>query len=406
MDRAWFACQSCGERHRLAELYCCPDCDGEISVEYDFDWIRTNTNFMDRWHQNQPFWSRFSDILPQDDLESIVTLGEGNTPLVKSRRFAERFGIENLYFKLESTNPTGSFKDRQMTVAISKANEWGKTNFGTASSGNVGVALSAYSARAGFKANVWVSEGTAASKIQQIQVYGAQVYLLPNPEEGSVKDYFVTYLGMQDFCIEHGMVPMISARPVNPYMVEGSKTISYEVVASLGKVPDALFGPVGGGGMLGGVWKGFKELRALGITDNMPHLWGSQRGDYFAPIDKLKDPAHDWSESYRPLDGEWAWDSIMESNGELRFITKQDILDAQAELAVLEGIFAEPQGAYATAGLIKAATEGALAHDACIVCVVTGMGLKDMAAATIISETYPNRKPLVRVPSLRDTSLD
>ncbi|MFO7546200.1 MAG: pyridoxal-phosphate dependent enzyme [Trueperaceae bacterium] len=406
MPRAWFACLECGSTRPLSELYRCPACGGELSIDYDFDQIRESTEFLARWQHAQPFWQRFGPVLPQERLERAITLGEGNTPLVKSKRLAEKLGLTNLFFKLESTNPTGSFKDRQMVVAMSKANEWGRTRFGTASSGNVGIALSAYAARAGFEAFVWVSEGTAASKIQQIQVYGAQVYLTPNPETGGIKDYFATFTGMQAYCTARGMVPMISARPVNPYMVEGSKTIAYEVVAELGRSPDVFFGPVGGGGMLGGTWKGFQELEALGLGTSSPQLWGAQRGGYMAPIDKLSDPAHDWSNYYQPLDGDWAWTSIQQSGGRLLQVEKEDILEAQAELAALEGIFAEPQGAYAAAGLIRAARADEIPGDATIVCVVTGMGLKDMGAAATIVETFPDRKAIVRVRSLEVTLIE
>lgn len=405
MTEKWMECQECGEAQPLQELYRCPKCGGELSVEYDLDAVRRATDFQDRWSQPGSFWDRFGPVLPQTDLRKVVSLGEGNTPLVRSQRFADKYGLRNLYFKLESTNPTGSFKDRQMTVAISKANEWERRRFGTASSGNVGVALSAYSARGGFEAHVWVAENTAASKIQQIQVYGAQVYLLPNPEDGAVRDYYATYTGMQSYCVDRGMVPMISARPVNPYMVEGSKTIAYEIVAELGNSPDQVFAPVGGGGMLGGLWKGFSELKKLDIVSRGPRVNGAQRGDYFAPIDKLGDPGHDWSDHYRPLDGSWAWSSIQESHGKLRFISVEDIRSAQAELTLLEGIFAEPQGAYATAGLIKAAEAGEIDEDQTIVCVITGMGLKDMAAAAEIAQKYPGRMKPIGVRSLADTIL-
>ncbi len=406
MDKAWFKCQSCGEEHHLGELYRCPTCGGELAIEYDLDHIKNGTDFLTHWREQRPFWERFEHVLPQEDLGCTVTLGEGNTPLVRSQRFAEKYELNNLYFKLESTNPTGSFKDRQMTVAISKANEWGRKRFGTASSGNVGVALSAYAARAGCKSYVWVSEGTAESKIQQIQVYGAQVFLLPNPDKGGLKEYFATYLGMQEYCVKRGMVPMISARPVNPYMIEGSKTISYETTSQLGRSPDIFFGPIGGGGMLGGAWKGFKELNALGLIDSTPNMWGAQREGYFAPVDKLGDPAYDWSDYYRPLDGVWAWNSIKESSGSLQHISQEDILRAQADLASLEGIFTEPQGAYATAGLVNATKAGLLPSDATIVSVITGMGLKDMSAAATISSTFPDRKPLVKVSSLDNTDLE
>jgi threonine synthase len=403
MARVWLACVACGAEHPASEVYRCPACEGELMIRYDLEHVRRRTSFARRWTERRAFWDRFAPVLPQEDLDRAITLGEGNTPLVRSRRFASAYGLERLHFKLESTNPTGSFKDRQIAVAISKAHEWGRRRFGTASSGNVGVALSAYAARAGFDAFVWVSEGTATSKKQQIQVYGAQVFLLPDPEIGGVQRYFASYLGMRSYCVAHGLVPMVSARPVNPYMVEGAKTIAYEVVSDLGMVPEVFFAPVGGGGMLAGAWKGFNEMRDLGLTEGRPVMWGSQRGGYFAPIDKLDDPGYDWSDYYRPLDGAWAWESIRESEGHLVHIERDDILHAQAELAALEGIFAEPQGVYAVAGLIQAVRAGRLPRDATVVCIVTGTGLKDMAAAAAITAPDRGRPSPIRVDSLEET---
>ena len=399
------ACVSCGATQSLGELYRCPQCDGELSLEYDLDHVRTRTDFLRRWTEHRPFWQRFAPVLPQEDPTRVITLGEGNTPLVRAGRFAEAYGLDRVFFKIESMNPTGSFKDRQVAVAMSKAREWGRDRFGTASSGNVGVALAAYAARGGHAAYVWVSEGTPSSKRQQIEVYGAQVYLLPDPEAGGVKSYFATYLGMREFCVKHGLVPMVSARPVNPYMVEGAKTVAYEVVADLGAAPDVFFGPVGGGGMLAGAWKGFREVYELGLADGLPVLWGAQRGGYFAPIDRLEDASCDWSEHYRPLDGVWAWASIQASQGQLVHIERPEILHAQAQLARLEGIFAEPHGAYAVAGLIQAAQAGRLRADSTIVCVVTGAGLKDMSAAATISTPAFGRPGPVTVASLEETPM-
>lgn len=405
MKAPWFQCVNCKETFELGEFYVCPTCQGELSIEYDFDSLKNDPKVLSDLGAIQPFWQRFAAVLPQTDKNKTVTLGEGNTPLIRADRLAHELGISELYLKLETTNPTGSFKDRQVAVAISKAAEWGRPVFATASSGNVGIALSAYAARTGGTAYVWVSKGTAQSKIDQIQVYGAQLFLLPDPEKGSVEEYFRTYLDMREYSTARNMVPMISARRVNPYMVEGSKTISYEILSQLGKTPEVVFGPIGGGGMLGGVWKGFVELQRLGLADTVPQMWGAQREEYFAPINKLANPVYDWSSYYRPLDGEWAWEAIQNSNGQLRHITPAEILDAQYRLASLEGVFAEPQGAYATAGLIKAAKAGALPNSGPVVSVITGIGLKDMAATSKINELHAGEKPMKFFKSLLETDL-
>ncbi len=404
MKEPWFECVTCGTEYSLTELYCCPKDGGELKIVYDYQGVLKEGNFSKIWNQPLRMWERFGDLLPQKDQKAIISLGEGGTPLIRCKRLAEKIGVKDVYVKLESCNPTGSFKDRQVSVAISKANEWGKTCFGTTSSGNVGVALSAYSARGGFQAHVWVLETMAASKTQQIQVYGAQLFLVPDPGKENMVAYRSFFTEMQDFCIKHGMVPMVSARPVNPYMIEGSKTISFEVVSELGSVPDRVFVPVGGGGMLGGTWKGFKELVELGLADRLPVVTGCQKVGDDTPINRIGDPEFDPNRYFEPLDGRWAWESIQESKGSLLHVAEQEIRTAQSELATNEGIFAEPQGAYATAGLLKASQEGVLRSDETVVCVVTGMGLKDMKAAQEISENYPEHHAVKHVGSLEESA--
>ena len=156
--------------------------------------------------------------------------------------------------------------------------------------------------------------------------------------------------------------------------------------------------------MLGGTWKGFQELRQLGLIDRLPVVTGSQKIGNNTPIDRLDDPAFDSQHYFEPLDGRWAWKSIQESQGSLLRVTTKEIRSAQSELAISEGIFAEPQGAYAVAGLLKAGQEGMLQSDETIVCVVTGMGLKDMQAAQEISEHYPGHHAVKRVGSLEEST--
>jgi threonine synthase len=187
-------------------------------------------------------------------------------------------------------------------------------------------------------------------------------------------------------------------------MIEGSKTISFEVVSKLGRVSDRVFVPVGGGGMLGGTWKGFKELLELGLIDRLPIVTGSQKDGDTTPINRIGDPEFDPNRYFEPLDGRWAWESIQESQGSFLRVTEKEIRAAQSELATSEGIFAEPQGAYATAGLLKASQEAALKSDEIVVCVVTGMGLKDMKAAQEISEHYPGHHAVKRVKSLEESN--
>ena len=374
-------CLACGADFPAVEHYACPECGGELDARYDHAQISQEGRFARDWRLPGPMAQRFSALLPLAAPQDAVTLGEGNTPLIRSHAIGKRLGLRALYFKLEGANPTGSFKDRQVAVAISKARELGRQRFATVSSGNVGNALAAYAARIGATAHVWVSEETAIAKRQQIEIYGARLYLLPSPRaKHGPGPYFSALKGLPAFCACHGLVPMISARSVNPYMVEGAKTIAYEIAATLGRNPDVVFAPVGGGGLLGGLHKGFADLVALGLADGAPRLRGGQRQAYFAPIDRMDEPRYRKG-YYLPLDGHWAWQAIEASGGTLQMMPDAAIRAAQAALAMEEGIFAEPHGAYAMAALLEAAAGDRIDRDAVTVCVISGFGLKDMAAA-------------------------
>jgi threonine synthase len=396
-------CIACDATFPAVEHYACPDCGGELDVTYDLARIRAEGSFARAWARPGPIAHRFAPLLPLAHPERAITLGEGQTPLIRSHRLAARLGLHHLYFKLEGSNPTGSFKDRQMAIGLSKAREWGATRFATVSSGNVGVALSAYAARAGAEALVWVSHETPAAKLQQIQVYGARLFLLPSPVDHGADAYFGAVTGLSAFCRPRGLTPMISARPVNPYMVEGGKTLAFETACELGRAPDLVILPAGGGGLVGGVHKGFGELAALGLAGPPPRLLAAQRRAYFVPIDDLGAPGYETG-FYRPMDGRWAWDSIRASGGTLRHMDDAAIHAAQSVLACEEGIFAEPHGAYAAAALLEAAHEGALDPDALTVCVISGHGLKDAEAAAGMVRRLSTPPPL-DVPTLAETPL-
>ena len=279
-----------------------------------------------------------------------------------------------------------------MTVTVSKANEWGKKDFGTVSSRNVGIALSAYCAKKGFNANVWVADNVSPTKMQQIQIYGAKLFLFPNAEEHGVEFLKIFFNNMQEFCFKEGLIPMISARPINPYMVEGSKTISFEIVSELGHVPERVFTPIGGGGLYSGLWKGFKELQMMHIIDHLPVIDGVQATGDHESIKTLKDAGINRVNMFQPLDGIWANESLEESGGNYYEVKSVEDNEAQKLLASSEGVFAEPIGIRAIVGLVKAAKSGKLANVNEIVCVITGNGLKDMGIAAFIltdSKLYP-----------------
>jgi threonine synthase len=400
--KAQLTCIACGARQALVECYRCPRCAGELAIEYDHDRLRASGAFAARWRGPGSMWDRFADLLPQENADAIVTLGEGATPLAPAPRLARHLGVREIWLKLESANPTGSYKDRQVGIGLSKAREWGRGRFATISSGNVGISLSAYCAAAGVEAHVWVSGETAAAKQRQVQIYGARLFVLPDPRDGgdAVAAFHGAFVRLPQQAASHDLVPMITARPANPYMVEGAKTIAYEIAAAIG-APTRVFAPVGGGGCVGGLANGFADLHALGLIDRVPPIDGTQRGEYHAPIDRLDQEPYRSGQYYRPLDGAWAWRSIRATGGALRLVESAAIEAAQGLLARLAGVFAEPQGAYGVAGLLLAKEQGALKPDERIVVVITGMGLKDMEAGERIVAAGGYAPP-VKVASLED----
>lgn len=401
-DKAWLTEIKTGRRFELGPMFRSPD-DGELSVTFDLD--ASAEAFAASWARPGTLWERFGAVMAPLDKRHAITLGEGNTPLVRSRRFAQRLGLKNLFFKLENCNPTGSFKDRQMTSAISVGRSWGRTRYATVSSGNVGNALSAYCAALGYESFVWVASDTPEGKRRQISVYGAQLFLFPPAGTGRMREQLKLFRGLGPFCAERGIVPMISARPVNPFMVEGTKTMSFEIAATLGQVPDEVFATVGGGGLIGGLHKGFRELLGLGQANRMPRIHGAQRPDsHYAPIELIDDPHYVDGDYFLPLDGAWAWESIQDSKGTVSTVQGDAIAEAQAWLASLEGIFACPTSAYGVAGLIAAARAGRLDPEATTVCIITGTGLKDLASAERFAEFFPMHQPR-QVHGLADSGL-
>ena len=381
MTQPVWRCTACGHEEPFRELYACPRCSGELSLEYDYESLRQDRALRAAWGHGNNLWERFAPLLPPLDPQMVVTLGEGNTPLIRASRLARRLGLKNLYLKLELCNPTGSFKDRQISIAFSVALSWGHRDFAIASSGNAGVSLAAFCARAGCRANVWVSQGTPPSKLYQIEVYGARLFLLPDPTvTGNMARYYEAYTKMAQLCSVLRLVPMITARRVNPLTVEGGKTIAYEVVLQLGRVPDKIFLPIGGGGLCGSTWKGFEELRRAGFTDRVPQLFGAQYGgDQYLAIDRIGAVDIEAYKYYVPLDGAWARESIAASEGYYLGKVDHRLDEAQAVLASLEGVFAEPAGVAAVAGLMEAIDRGLVKPGDWIVCYVTGHGLKDTA---------------------------
>jgi len=300
---------------------------------------------------------RYRDRLPIDADTPIVSLGEGGTPLLLAPRLSEELGIE-LYVKFDGANPTGSFKDRGMTIAVSKALQEGARAVICASTGNTAASASAYAARAGLPAVVLVPEGAVASgKLAQSRALGARVLALRGTFDDALR--ISRELG------ERGEFAVVNSG-YNDYRVEGQKTVAFELLEELGRVPDVVALPYGGGGNSTAIVRGFQEA-GQGTPRLLPGE-AAQRPTTFATAIRIADPVHA-REVERALDV---------AGGEIVTLSEEALLSAWRDLAAKEGIFCEPASAAGIAALRQAPVEpGSL-----VVCVVTGHGLKDADAAT------------------------
>jgi threonine synthase len=320
--------------------------------------------------------ARYREHLPVGPATPEIDLQEGSTPLVPSRNIGKALGLKNLYFKYEGLNPTGSFKDRGMVVAVAKALEAGSRVLICASTGNTSASMAAYAARAGVRAIVVVPSGEIAmNKLSQALMYGAKVIAL--------KGNFDTALEtVRDLSSRYNVALMNS---VNPNRLEGQKTAAFEIVDELGDAPDYLILPVGNAGNITAYWKGFREYHAAGRSTRLPRMVGAQ-AEGAAPIVSGHPVAQPKTVASairigNPASWEGATSARDESGGMIAAVTDTEILQAQVQLASSEGLFAEPASAAPLALLFRLVREGKITKDAITVVVLTGSGLKDPDAA-------------------------
>jgi threonine synthase len=308
----------------------------------------------------------------------------------------------------ETRNPTASYKDRGMTVAVSKAVEQGAKKTVTASSGNAAAALAAYSAAAGLQCVTFVEEVTTVGKLAQLSLYGANVIRVAGLESG--EDPAVKML--RAACDNYHLYPCPSMGPFNPYQIEGPKTMSYEIVEQSGwTVPDWVFVPAGGGSGIGGNWKGYEDFTQLGFISSVPKMVVVQSTGcapivraYERNMDPLRIVPWERPDSVAtglmdpyPWDGDLALHAIKKSHGQAIAVSNEEILHAQQQLAKYAGIFAEPSGATSLAGAINLLTAGRIDKSDHVVVEITGSGLKD---PEIVMKSMPNI-PLIK-PSLEE----
>jgi threonine synthase len=316
----------------------------------------------------------YERFLPLTPKTPRITLLEGNTPLIYLENISREFGLK-VYVKYEGANPTGSFKDRGMVVAIAKAIEEGSKAVICASTGNTSASAAAYSARTGIKSIILIPEGKIAlGKLAQAMIYGAKVI--------QIDGNFDNCLELAKSISENYPVTLVNS--LNPYRLEGQKTAAFEIIDVLGRVPDYHFIPVGNAGNITAYWMGYQEYHENGLSDSLPKMMGFQ-AEGAAPIvyDRVFEHPETIATAIRignPASWKRAVAARDESGGVIEALTDEEILNAQKLLASSEGVFCEPASAASFGGLLRKVHQGIIHPSDVVVCTLTGNGLKDPEA--------------------------
>ncbi|WP_106768491.1 threonine synthase [Paenibacillus faecalis] len=324
----------------------------------------------------------YKEYLPVNENTPLLTLKEGNTPLIRAENLSKDLGID-LHFKFEGLNPTGSFKDRGMVMAVAKAMEEGSRTIMCASTGNTSAAAAAYAARGGLNCIVIIpNNNIALGKLAQAMIYGAKVIAIDGNFDRALEI-------VREITAKH---PITLVNSVNPYRIEGQKTAAFEVVDQLGKAPDVLAIPVGNAGNISAYWKGFKEYHAAGKASSLPKMLGFEAEGAMAIVKGEPIPDPETVATAIRIGNPASWKTAVmaanESGGQINYVTDDEILEAYRNIASREGIFAEPGSAASIAGVYKMKREGYFKGGETVVCVLTGHGLKDpnIAISTVKSE--------------------
>lgn len=409
------ACVNCGREFEPCEpIYLCPQCGmrevdgictfiGLLQVSYDMKAVSARLNRHVLESRRPGLW-KYLELLPVHDERMIVTLGEGGTPLIKSDSLAEELGLANLYLKNEILTPTGCFKDRENSIAVTKAKELGFNVVACASTGSLAASLASYSRRGKMQSFVFVPASTPPAKTIHMTMCGANVI--------AVKSIYEIALKLQiEACEQYRWYNCSSG--MNPFRIEGDKTIAFEIIEDLDwQAPEWVFVPTGGGGNLSGEWKGFNEFYQLGLISSLPRMVavqmraGASLTDAFLKAKEAVEPIPIGNSIGEALlsayadYGSIALNSLRDSDGKALLVTDDEVLEAQKLLAMTEGIFAEPSSAAVIAGLKKMATNHEIGKGEKVVCLITGNGLKDLSTATKIVD-----KPSVIRPSIEELDM-
>jgi threonine synthase len=390
-----FKCVECADTYDVAEIeYVCPACGGNLDVLYDYDWISKRLS-RDSLSADRDFsmW-RYRTLLPIAEASRVPPLSVGWTPVYDCPRLASQYGIGKLLIKDEGRNPTGSLKDRPSALAVVKAREAGQDVIAAASSGNAGSALAGMCASTQLRSVIFVPSSIPPAKLAQLQVYGANIAMV----KGSYDQAY-------DLCLAaaHEFNWYQRNTGYNPYMTEGKKTASFEIGEQLNwEVPDKVFVAMGDGCIIGGLWKGFCDLRQLGFIERLPQMIGVQAENAAAIVAALDghDPVNEATALtiadsicvVKPRDATKAMRAIRESAGFGIKVSDDEILAAISELARATGVFVEPSSAAAFAGFVKSCEAGVIKSDERVLLMLTGNGLKDVNAVLRTSKA-PNCYP-------------
>ena len=401
-------CQKCGSEYSLEKLFeGCPNCKTDkmianLEVDYDYESIMNvlSREVLEK-RREEGIW-KYKELLPVTNEKAMITLGEGHTALIKCERLGRKIGLENLYVKDESRNPTWSFKDRLCCAGVAKGLEFGVKVVSVSSYGNLGASAAAYAARAGMDCVVFTPSFVPETMLTLLQVYGAKVVRITTPE-GRWE--------LESTCVrEHNWYPLgtyTTPTPTgNPYGDDGYKTIGYEICEQLNwDVPDKVFVPTSYGGGLWGTWKGFHEFKKIGLIEKEPPRMVAVEPAALGPLTNAISKGLDYIEkmplkstvafsiagtisSYRALK------TIHDSRGTAITVTDEEITEMQKLLASTEGIYSEMASVAPIAGAKKLREEGGVQEDETIVCVLTSTGLKfPETTKTVLPELHPVIEP-------------
>lgn len=379
-----FQCLACAREHRPGDAaYVCPACGGNLDVLYDYERVGARLTKAGLAADRELTIWRYRALLPIADSSPVPPLAVGWTPLYDCPRLAAEFGVQQLLLKDDGRNPTASFKDRPSAVVVVKAREAGASVVTTASSGNAGSALAGMCAGVGMRSVIFVPETTPAAKVAQLQVYGATVILV----DGSYEDACGLCLAAAE---RYGWYQRTTG--YNPYTAEGKKTAALEIAEQLHwQAPDRVLVGVGDGNIIGGLWKGFTDLRRLGWLDRVPRMVAVQAEGAAPIVDAIDgdgvirpvaaETVADGIRVGEPRDGARAVRAVRESGGAGVKVSDAEIVAAIGRLARATGVFAEPGAAAAFAGFVKMCEGGGIGADERVVVVITGNGLKDVETA-------------------------